>query len=62
MPLETVDLCFRPGVDPVKESLRIQKLIKEGKMDQVTLVGHQRAMMAEKSTVEVKEHVAEPTP
>jgi hypothetical protein len=42
MPLETVDLCFRPGVNPVRESLRIQKLMSEGRADEVTLVGEQQ--------------------
>ena len=55
MPLETVDLCFRKGVDPVKESLRIQKLLKDDRLDEVTLAGHQRIMMRDKEVIEVVE-------
>ncbi|KAI5476028.1 general substrate transporter [Pseudohyphozyma bogoriensis] len=37
IPLESIDLLFRPGVDPVKESRRIRAAIRAGKMDEVTL-------------------------
>ncbi|ORX33354.1 general substrate transporter [Kockovaella imperatae] len=42
LPLESIDLCFRPGVDPVKESQRLQQLVKEGRLEETTLVGDLR--------------------
>ena len=58
MPLETVDLCFRPGVNPVTESLKIQKLMAQGKLAEITLVGEQqRHVMQAKAAVEETERV-----
>lgn len=58
MPLETVDLCFRPGVNPVTESLKIQKLMAQGRLDEITLVGEQqRHVMQAKAGVEETERV-----
>lgn len=37
IPLESIDLCFAPGVNPIKEADRIRALIKDGKGDQIAL-------------------------